>query len=286
MSSDDAPAATTHVPFPAAIALVDSHPRLPEGASALRVRTDAVPADRTAHLSCTAAGARWNTPDGALDFVLPADDPDGGTTIGEGGSRPAARAADGGAANDAYSPRRRIVMERIIPISSIDHASRGGDAWDVLRQSTGLGDRGCRCDAKVHGFSDRLLRFDVATLDDAARGDRGPKDAGLRCSYAGVRSFGSFDSVARSSHADIDPERQVRHGSHMDCYTTESVISKLNAIVLGERVARKRGVAFWMRNFARWTEECLSLGVLEVENPNVMNPSFKWEKAPVERHEK
>ena len=54
----------------------------------------------------------------------------------------------------------RCSSSLIIEICS-DHVSRGGDAWDILRNSTGANDLGCKCDVKIHGSAGRLLRFDL-----------------------------------------------------------------------------------------------------------------------------
>mmetsp|Transcript_36683 Transcript_36683/g.76988 ORF Transcript_36683/g.76988 Transcript_36683/m.76988 type:complete len:507 (+) Transcript_36683:194-1714(+) len=266
----------THVPFPATLTIINSHPHLAEGTVALRVRTDPVPTDETMHLSCAGAATswEWRTPEGAFDFALPADS--NGKIIkqkvttdeskgGEYSSSNSQLATPTKSNTTSYSPYQ--IMERIIPISSIDHVSRGGDAWDILRQSSGLNDHGCRCDVKIHGFSDRLLRFDVVNFDSMR--SAGIDDDGGRLGH----SFTDFSRNDKGSHAMIDPNSnnsaQCGSQQHAHSYTTDNVISKLNSIVLLQRVARKTGLAYWMSSVTRWTEEYCSLGAPRVEDPSV-----------------
>jgi len=278
----------THVPFPATLTIINSYPHLAEGTVALRVRTDPVPTDKTMHLSCAGAatGWKWRTPEGAFDFVLPADS--NGKIIkqkattdkskGEQYSSSSSQLATPSQSNTtSYYPYQ--IMERIIPISSIDHVSRGGDAWDVLRQSTGLNDHGCRCDVKIHGFSDRLLRFDVVNFDSMQSAGTDDNGGRLGRSFAGL----GFSRNEKGSHVMIDPNNnnsaQCGSPQHVHSYTTDNVISKLNSIVLLQRVARKTGVAYWMSSVTRWTEEYCSLGAPRVEDPSVCNTLVKGGKS-------
>ena len=146
-------ALTSYVPFPATLTLTDSHSRLAEGTLAFRIRTDPIPTGQTGD---GGNGPRWKSPDDAMDFLIPAADFNGEMIMPDN---------SGAKKQQAKHQHEYQIMERIIPLPSIDHVSRGGDAWDILRQSTGENDFGCRCDVKIHGYSDRLLRFDVVDFD-------------------------------------------------------------------------------------------------------------------------
>jgi len=273
----------THVPFPATLTLIDSHPHLAEGTLALRVCTEPVPTDETMHLSCTATSAdwKWNTPDGAMDFLLPADSNGKVMSSNPKGVKCNSNQEVTPTKDKMSSPPYQI-MERIIPISSIDHVSRGGDAWDILRQSTGIDDHGCSCDVKIHGFSDRLLRFDLVNFDTLQ--SNGANDCGLGHNFAGV-DFSEFSSAGAANnslggeghHVDIAPKNKTTW-RRFDTYTAENVISTLNSIVTQERRARKSGVASWKRGFTRYLEEYLSLGVTHVDDPCVHTPPVKGNK--------
>ncbi|KAL7550421.1 hypothetical protein ACHAWF_013661 [Thalassiosira exigua] len=259
----------THVPFPATLTLIDSHPHLEEGTLALRVRTDPLPTVelQSMHLSCSPTtrnegrGWKWNTPDGVFDFSIPAD-------ISGEISLSSSNALEQGKNGSEYE-----IMERIIPLSSIDHVSRGGDAWDVLRQSTGEGDFGCNCDVKIHGWSDRLLRFDVVTFG-----------SGPVRSFRPSHSFGGVDLCTKFSVAPStlsggngtktdDGNCNGGYTSNSNTYTTDYVISAINSIVMWDREKRERGMANLIESFRAWLEEHLSLGVSRVDTSEDFNAS-------------
>ena len=162
-------------------------------------------------------------------------------------------------------------MERVIPISSIEHVSQsdGIDSWDVLRQSTGVNDLGCACDVKIHGFSDRLLRFDL--VDDVQQHNQNNSDqkqaamkraASLRYSFAAV-DFTKSVSVASSTNRETvqhDSTSHARLDSNNDSgYTKESIVNALNSIVNWDRQVHKSNT--WMNRLTSFLEEFLSLGV-------------------------
>jgi hypothetical protein len=262
----------TYEPFPATLTFIESHPHLDEGTPALQIRTDAVPIDQTMHPSCAAILGgdddvpwQWSTPDGALDFLIPCD---ASGTISLGSDIIEMNN------NTSYGTARQMckaqyqIMERIIPLTSIDHVSRGGDAWDVLRQSLGENDLGCRCDVKIHGYADRLLRFDVVNFDIPSSETYGAvsrkTSEKLKYSFADVDFFRSSishivkssDDTAFDSYTTATVHDTLKGGR---C-TSDNVIAKLNSIVLYYREKRETGVIGWKNFFSTWIEECLSLG--------------------------
>lgn len=286
----------THVPFPATLTLIESHPQLTEGTLALCVRTDPVPADQTMHLSCASAATpngdgrslwEWFTPDGVLDSLIPAD------SKGEIKQIPDKDLGKQFNSKELRTPTKKKeksshqIMERIIPLSSIDHVSRGGDAWDILRQSTGENDFGCNCDVKIHGFSDRLLRFDVVNFNGMQSNVTKNNAAGgvLRYSFAGVdfSDFSRFSITAFTKNSNCLDHDEIgkEHGEpQSDSYTTENVISKLNSTVLWDREGQKQSVSTSMKSLKYWIYDCLSLGVPIVDdNSNGANTEVKEKKA-------
>lgn len=246
----------THVPFPASLSLVDC-PQMGDGKLALRVRTGPIPKEQIMHLSCASAAVdggegtwEWSTPDGALDVLLPAD------------SSGAIRQKPGDTTTN--STCKFQIMERSIPIDAIDHVSQGGDAWDVLRQSTGENDFGCRCDVKVHGFSDRLLKFDVVDTNDSVQSSATDHRSRLRYSFAGV-DFSSFSLTAGANNKAAADSGAGKNGRLSNNTTPESIIKQLNCVVEWNRQARKQSVASWMLRLSHLFEECLGLGVTKVD---------------------
>lgn len=261
-----------HEPFAATISIVESHPDLPVGSLALQIRSDSVCDEQTRHLSCMVdetlkvENAPWSTPDGALDFILPCD-VDGNVFNKE--EQPAA----------TQNGHQYHIMERIIPLSSIDHISRGGDAWDVLRHSVGQEDLGCQCDLKIHGFSDRLLRFDVIGFCNSSRSSKSNYKA--RQSFAVVdflRSSVSFMTNKKDAHENdgLNANDQWDLGN----YTKENVMAKLNSLVMWDRERRKTGVDGWADCFASCLEEYLSLGVASVGKNFIPVVKKKEKEAP------
>lgn len=244
---------TQYVSFLATVTLIDSHPKLEEGKLALMVRTGPISKEESS--------IRWNKPDGVIDALLPSNSMGGIIKDSNNGNK---------VAEAQYN-----IMERMIPIASIDHISRGGDAWDVLRQSTGVNDLGCKCDVKIHGFNDRLLRFDVVEFDNGRQQNSQhrsmvKKVAPLRYSFAGV----NFSRLSISSPSASVNEQHDAHDDDMEttqsscAYTTENVIDKLNAIVLWDNQVQKTGLSSWLNGITNALEECLSLGAYEVEDEN------------------
>ena len=133
-----------------------------------------------------------------------------------------------------YENTKYKIMERHIPLSSIDHVSRGGDAWDVLRASTGEDDLGCRCDVKIHGFSDRLLRFDVVTFDGLANGNS--TKGGFRYSFVSPDFMKSSASSKNSKAESLLNQEEA----NVD-YSPGNVVSELNHVVMMDRERRKSG---------------------------------------------
>ncbi len=218
-------------PIPSSMTLVLSHPEL-EGKSALRVRTEPLPLETIQTVVC-------QTPDGVLDCVIPCDS--NGNVIEKTG----------------YSEYQ--IIERCIPLASIDHVSRGGDAWDVLRQSTGKDDMGCNCDVKIHGFSDRLLRFDVVDFDEG-QNDNVTK-GGIRYSFA-IPDFrkSSVTASMNSREAEassLNQQAKVIGGN----YSLENVISDLNRLVLTDRERRNSGIEYLMTKVSSWGDEVCGLGI-------------------------
>ena len=249
-----------YVSFPATITLIDTHPHLEEGKMALMIRSAPVAKEETLHLSC-AAGPAWkySTPDGAMDSLIQCNELGGIIKQSD---------KAGESAKKLQPESQYHIMERVIPLSSIDHVSRGGDAWDVLRQSTGQNDFGCQCDIKIHGFSDRLLRFDLVVFedDDVQIKDTGRKT--LRYSFAGVDfsrmcSEASIGNNKLDTYTDSGTNNRTSDGG----YTIESVISKLNSIVVWDRQAQKS----WIHGLTHFLEEHLSLGVTKVEGEDDAN---------------
>ena len=236
---------TQYVSFLATVTLIDSHPKLEEGKLALMVRTGPISKEESS--------IKWNKPDGVIDALLPANSMGGIIKDSNNGNK---------VAEAQYN-----IMERMIPIASIDHISRGGDAWDILRQSTGVNDLGCKCDVKIHGFNDRLLRFDVVEFDNG-RQQNSQKMAPLRYSFAGVKFHGYHSHLQHSKeqHDAHDDDMETTQSSY--AYTTENVIETLNAIVLWDNQRQKTGLSSWLNGITNALEECLSLGAYEVEDEN------------------
>ncbi|KAL3788022.1 hypothetical protein ACHAWO_009063 [Cyclotella atomus] len=250
-SSQNEPA-VTYEPFPATITIVESHPDLSVGSLALRIRTDPIPTEQARQLSSVLddnnkdKNTPWETPDGALDFSIPCDSEGNVINDDKEDSQPSIE-------------HQYQIMERIIPISSIDHIFRGGDAWDVLRQSMGDEDLGFKCDLKIHGFSDRLLRFDVVGFgNQSINGSDAPK---MRHSFAVVdflRSSVAYVTEKNDQDNDaLSADAQWEIGN----YTSENVMSNLNSLVTWDRERRETGVESWANCFATFLKECLSLGV-------------------------
>jgi hypothetical protein len=217
-----------YTPIPASITFILSHPEL-EGKGALRVRTEPIPVESVQNMSCP-------TPDGVLDCAIPCD-------------------YNGSVLETDYSEYQ--IMERYIPLASIDHVSRGGDAWDVLRQSTGEDDMGCRCDVKIHGFSDRLLRFDVVNFDEGENGNISTK-GGIRYSFAYPDFRKSSITATMNSRADTLINQEAKCNG--DNYSLENVISDLNCLVFSDRKRRKSGIESLMNNVSSWVDEVCGLG--------------------------
>mmetsp|Transcript_8488 Transcript_8488/g.13948 ORF Transcript_8488/g.13948 Transcript_8488/m.13948 type:complete len:426 (-) Transcript_8488:786-2063(-) len=215
--------------IPASMTLVLSHPKL-EGEIALRVRTEPLPLETIQTISC-------QTPDGVLDCVIPCD--------------------CNGAALETTGDSEYQIMERYIPLAHIDHVSRGGDAWDVLRQSTGEDDMGCNCDLKIHGFSDRLLRFDVVDFDEGTS-DNFSK-GGIRYSFANPDFRNSSITTSMNSReASLRNQQANFIGGN---YSLENVISDLNYLALSDRKRRKAGIKYLLTNVSSWVDEVCGLGV-------------------------
>ena len=89
---------------------------------------------------------------------------------------------------------------------------------------------------KIHGFCERLLRFDVVEFDAAV-----PRPSAAR---------GEEESRGAADHA------------------ADGVIDRLNSIVLWDREARRKGCASWTSSLGEWLEEVLSLGAPIVKNPS------------------
>jgi hypothetical protein len=143
------------------------------------------------------------------------------------------------------------IMERYIPLASIDHVSRGGDAWDVLRQSTGEDDMGCRCDVKIHGFSDRLLRFDVVNFDEGENGT--DRKGGIRYSFANPYLMQSSITASTNSRADTLFNQEAKFTN--DHYSVENVISDLNHLVISDYKRRKSGIESLMNKMSSWVDD-------------------------------
>ncbi len=216
-------------PIPALMTLILSHPEL-EGKSALRIRTEPLSLETIQTISC-------QTPDGVIDCVIPCD-------------------CNGNVLDADYSEYQ--IIQRYIPLESIDHVSRGGDVWDVLRQSTGEDDMGCNCDVKIHGFSDRLLRFDVVDFDKDENGN--VSKGVLRYSFADPnfrKSSVTASMNSREGSSLLNPRAKFI-GSN---YSLENVISDLNCLVLSDRERRKSGIDDFMTKVSSWGDEVCGLGV-------------------------
>lgn len=211
-----------YTPIPASITLIFSHPEL-DGKGALRVRTEPVPLESVQNMFCP-------TPDGVLDCAIPCD-------------------CNGNVLETDYSDYQ--IMERYIPLASIDHVSRGGDAWDVLRQSTGEDDMGCRCDVKIHGFSDRLLRFDVVNFDEGENGT--DRKGGIRYSFANPYLMQSSITASTNSRADTLFNQEAKFTN--DHYSVENVISDLNHLVISDYKRRKSGIESLMNKMSSWVDD-------------------------------
>ena len=273
----------THVPFPATLTLIDYRPQSVESAPllALRIRSEPITTEQTMHLSsCTdnvndiSNGGKsndWVTPDGALDSLLPADS--NGNIIKKTDATCDNKQKQTPTKKQNLPSAPYQIMERIIPLSSIDHVSRGGDAWDILRQSTGENDFGCNCGVKIHGFSDRLLRFDVVNFDDIQSSQANSNSGhSLRFSFAPV-DLGQF-SVTDTANNDHGAQANAgtntdTAGVHYDNYTTDNVIAKLNTLVSWDRESREASAAHWMSGITNWLEEICSLGVTQLDGADV-----------------
>jgi hypothetical protein len=154
-----------------------------------------------------------------------------------------------------YENTKYKIMERYIPLSSIDHVSRGGDAWDVLRASTGEEDLGCKCDVKIHGFSDRLLRFDVVNFDGLVN-DNSTK-RGVRYSFVSPEFMKSSAASSKNSKAESLLNREASAD-----YSPGNVISELNHVVMMDRERRKScSIEALMNTVSLWADEVFGLGV-------------------------
>lgn len=215
----------TYTPIPASITLISSHHKI-EGTDALKVRTEPIPLKIFESICCPA-------PDGVIDTIIPCD--------------------SAGMHLD-YENTEYKIMERHIPLSSIDHVSRGGDAWDVLRASTGEDDLGCRCDVKIHGFSDRLLRFDVVNFDGLGSGSSTKR--GVRYSFVSPDFMKSSASSKNSKAESLLNQEEA----NVD-YSPGNVISELNHLVMMDRERRKSGsIEALMNTISLWADEFFGLG--------------------------
>ena len=239
-----------YVTFSATLSLID---QFDTGKLALIIRTGPIAKKETSHIQLC-------TPDQCTDSILMCN-------------------SMGGIIKQTKESDYQI-MERIIPISSIEHVSQsdGIDSWDVLRQSTGVNDLGCACDVKIHGFSDRLLRFDL--VDDLQHNESIVQQqaaikraASLRYSFAPV-DFTKSISVASQTNAeklvDTIGKSHARSDSINDSgYTKESIVNTLNIIVNWDRQNHKSST--WMNRLTSFLEEFLSLGVSKIEETEDIN---------------
>ena len=245
----------TYEPFPATMTIVESHPQLLVGSYALQIRTEPVPIESTRQLSCILdnekenMNTQWSTPDGAFDSVLPCDS--------EGNNIVANETESEESTNCEISEYKYRIMERIIPLSSIDHISRGGDAWDVLRQSAGEEDLGCRCDLKIHGFSDRVLRFDVVGFGN----QNNKENIKRKQSFAMVDFLRSSVSSVANKDSQEDEGLSANVQWDLGNYTKENIMTKMNNLVMWDRDRRETGVEGYVDCFSNFMEECCSLGV-------------------------
>lgn len=215
----------TYTPIPASITLISSHHKI-EGTDVLKVRTEPIPLKIFESICCPA-------PDGVIDTIIPCD--------------------SAGMHLD-YENTEYKIMERHILLSSIDHVSRGGDAWDVLRASTGEDDLGCRCDVKIHGFSDRLLRFDVVNFDGLGSGSSTKR--GVRYSFVSPDFMKSSASSKNSKAESLLNQEEA----NVD-YSPGNVISELNHLVMMDRERRKSGsIEALMNTISLWADEFFGLG--------------------------
>ena len=240
---------TKYVTFPATLSLND---QFDTGKLALFIRTVPIAKSETSHI-------KWSTPDQCIDSILACN-------------------SLGGIIKESESEYQ--IMERIIPISSIEHVSQsdGVDSWDVLRQSTGVNDLGCACDVKVHGFSDRLLRFDLADKGVSNQRIKFNRAVSLRYSFAPV-DFTKSISIASSTngepgqHDDLDNSNKDRVNSNSNndnnVHTKESIVNALNTIVNWDRQVHKSST--WMNRLTSFLEEFLSLGVSKIEETEDIN---------------
>ena len=239
--------------FPATLSLID---QIDTGKLALIIRTGPIAKKETSHIQLC-------TPDQCIDSVLPCN-------------------SMGGIVKESQTNESDYqIMERIIPISSIEHVSQsdGIDSWDVLRQSTGVNDLGCACDIKIHGFSDRLLRFDL--VDDMQQHNQSnsgqqqaaiKRAASLRYSFAPV-DFTKSISVASSTNRETVQHDSTSHArsasNNGDVHTKESIVNSLNSIVMWDRQVHKSNT--WMDRLTSFLEELLSLGVSKIEESDDIN---------------
>ena len=129
---------------------------------------------------------------------------------------------------------------------------------------------GCKCDVKIHGFNDRLLRFDVVEFDNGRQQNSQKMAPLLRYNFAGVNfsrlSISSPPASVNEQHGAHDDDMETTQSSY--AYTTENVIETLNAIVLWDNQRQKTGLSSWLNGITNALEECLSLGAYEVEDEN------------------
>jgi hypothetical protein len=126
----------------------------------------------------------------------------------------------------------------------------------------GENDLGCRCDLKIHGFSDRLLRFDVISFNTISQIESGSKAQKMRYSYAVVDFIRSSISCTIKADDTLDNEsRAANDQTSLGNYTSENVMSSLNSLVMWDRERREMGVEGWKDCFSTCLEEYLSLGV-------------------------
>jgi len=228
--------------FPATLSLND---QFDTGKLALVIRTIPIAKEKTTHM-------KWSTPNQCIDSILACN-------------------SLGGIIKESESEYQ--IMERIIPISSIEHVSQsdGIDSWDVLRESTGVNDLGCACDIKVHGFSDRLLRFDLADKGVSNQRIKFNRAVSLRYSFAPV-DFSKSISIASSTNGEkLEGKSHAHSDSNNDnnVHTKESIVNALNSILMWDRQAHKSNN--WMDRLTSFLEEFLSLGVSKIEETDDIN---------------
>lgn len=244
-----------YVPIPATLDIISTHSMLPEDTLAIQVRSVPMPRDK---ISPTDDWC-WDTPSsGALDFCVPVDT--------EGNELAAiACISDGLGDGNASAGEYEYIVERIIPISSIDHVSRGGDAWDILRNSTGENDLGCKCDVKIHGSTGRLLRFDLVAFGDSVScNGRQHSAAGFGLDFTSSISA-ITDQCGHCVHTDDrnSHDRIRRNTTEIEKYSTDSVIQMLSSIILWELEVRGSGASGWSSYLVHLFDELCAYGVHE-----------------------